>query len=83
MASEWETWQYRRPRVFKDTEMAEADVAKYSCLLVGGPDANAVTRSLAARLPLAIAPGEVALAGHALAAPDAAVRAIFHGGHVG
>jgi pimeloyl-ACP methyl ester carboxylesterase len=77
MASEWETWQYRRPRVFKDTEMAEADVAKYSCLLVGGPDANAVTRSLAARLPLAIAPGEVALAGHALAAPDAAVRAIF------
>ena len=27
MASEWETWQYRRPRIFKDTEMAEADDA--------------------------------------------------------
>ena len=51
----WRDWQKQEPRVFQDTEIRDADMARYSLLLVGGPDANRVTAKLAARLPLQIA----------------------------
>ena len=73
----WRDWQKQQPRVFQDTEMKDADMAKYSLLLVGGPDANRVTAQLAARLPLQIAADRATIDGKGFPAKDAAVQMIY------
>ena len=73
----WRVWQKQPPRVFPDTEIKDADMAKYSLLLVGGPEANRVTAQLAARLPLQIAADGVTIDGQSFPAKDAAVQMIY------
>ncbi|HEY1221190.1 MAG: prolyl oligopeptidase family serine peptidase [Bryobacteraceae bacterium] len=73
----WRDWQKQEPRVFEDTEIKDADMAKYSLLLVGGPDANRVTAQLAARLPLRIATDQITIDGKAFPVKDAAVQMIY------
>jgi dienelactone hydrolase len=73
----WRDWQKQEPRVFKDTEIKEADMAKYSLLLVGGPDANRVTGKLAARLPLRLSADRITIDGKDFVAKDAAVQMIY------
>jgi dienelactone hydrolase len=73
----WKDWQKFEPRVFKDTEIADADVAKYSLILIGGADANAVSAKLASRLPLRIAPDRVVVDGKAFPTRDAAVQLLY------
>jgi dienelactone hydrolase len=73
----WRDWQKQEPRVFKDTEIKDADLAMYSILLVGGPDANRVTEKLAARVPLRISPERVTIDGKEFTIKDAAVQMIY------
>jgi dienelactone hydrolase len=73
----WKDWQKFEPRVFKDTEISDADVAKYSLILIGGADANAVTAKLASGLPLKIAADRVLIDGKAFPARDAAVQLLY------
>ena len=73
----WRDWQKQEPRVFRDTEITDADMARYSLLLVGGADANRVTAKLAARLPLQVAKDRVTIDGKAFAAADAAVQLLY------
>jgi dienelactone hydrolase len=73
----WRDWQKQEPRVFQDTDLKDADMARYSLLLVGGPEANRVTAKLAARLPLQIGPSRVTIDGKAFAAKDAAVHLLY------
>jgi dienelactone hydrolase len=73
----WRDWQKQEPRVFKDTEIKEADLAKYSLLLIGGPDANHVTQKLAARLPLRISADRITIDGKEFTVKDAAVQMIY------
>jgi len=73
----WRDWQKQEPRVFTDTEINDADMAKFSLLLVGGPEANRVTAQLAARLPLQIASDRITVDGKGFAAKDAAVQLIY------
>jgi predicted esterase len=73
----WRDWQKVSPRVFKDTEMADADAAGYSLLLVGGPAENAVARRLADRLPLAVREDAVVVGGNAFPARDAGVSLVY------
>ena len=73
----WREWQKQEPRVFQDTELSDADMARYSLLLVGGPDANRVSARLADRLPLQIAQDRVTIDGRAFAASDAAVQMVY------
>jgi len=73
----WRDWQKVEPRVFKDTEMSDADAARYSLLLVGGPAENAVTRRLADRLPLAVREDEVVVDGTAFPARDAGISLVY------
>lgn len=75
--SGWQKWQHARPRVFKDTEISQDDLARYSLILIGGPEANAVTSVLAGQLPLKISGDEVTIDGRAFRARDAAVRLIY------
>ncbi len=73
----WETWQHVVPRVFIDTDMTDEQIGRYSLRLFGGPDANAVTRKLAGKLPLTIAPDAIAVGGRTFAGTDAAVRMVY------
>ena len=73
----WRDWQKQEPRVFKDTEISDADMAKYSLLLVGGPEANRVTAKLAGRVPLEVAADRVTIDGRNFTVKDAAVEMIY------
>lgn len=73
----WEEWQKFKPRMFKDTEITDAEIARYSLLLIGGADSNAVSAKLASRLPLKIAPDRVVIDGKSFAAKDPAVQMLY------
>jgi len=70
----WREWQKYPPRVFEDTKITEADIAKYSLLLFGGADANRVTASLSKSLPLRMTKDTVTIDGRAFEARDALVQ---------
>lgn len=70
----WKDWQKYEPRVFEDTKMTDADIAKYSLLLLGGPDDNRVTAKLAGGLPLRISRDSITVDGRAFRATDAAIQ---------
>jgi hypothetical protein len=67
----WQEWQQQPARVFKDSELADADAARYSLVLLGGADANLVARKLADRLPVKVAPDGIELAGKKFVATHA------------
>jgi len=73
----WREFQKQEPRVFKDTELADADAARYSLQLIGGPDANSVSAKLASRLPLQIGSDEITIDGKSFKAKNAAVQMIY------
>ena len=77
LASDWKTWQHVPLRIYKDTEIPEAELSKYSLLLIGGSDANAVTKKLAGSLPLKISGDEISIDGRSFKAPDAAVAMVY------
>ena len=77
----WEGWQKVRPRLFLDTEISDADIARYSLILIGGPAANRVAATMAAQLPLTIR-GDVITIGDAnrgksYRAPGAGVQLLY------
>jgi hypothetical protein len=76
-ADGWDKWQHARLRLVKDAELTEADMARYNLLLIGGPEANLVTRKLIDQLPLKIDGPTVTIDGHAFQAPSAAVGMIY------
>jgi poly(3-hydroxybutyrate) depolymerase len=76
-AERWAAWQHVMPRVFRDDELTAADERRYSLLLIGGPDANRVTRRLASRLPLHIDGRSVTIDGKRFEAVDAVVEMIY------
>ncbi|MGD0015349.1 MAG: prolyl oligopeptidase family serine peptidase, partial [Bryobacteraceae bacterium] len=77
LAESWRQWQRQPPRVFKDSELSDQDAARYSLILIGGPDANLVARRLATKLPLEITAGQVKIGGRSFPASDARVQVIF------
>lgn len=77
LASEWKNWQHVPLRLYKDTEIPETELSKYSLLLIGGSDANAVTKRLAGSLPLKISGEEISIDGRSFKAPDAAVTMVY------
>lgn len=76
IAGYWNASQHQPVRLYKDTEIPESDLSKYSLILIGGPDANSITRRLASSLPLKISGEEIVIAGRTFQAPDAAVAMI-------
>ena len=73
----WRDWQKVEPRVFKDTEITDADAARYSLLLIGGPGENAVAKRLAGRIPLEVRPDAIVVDGTAFPATDAGVSLVY------
>jgi hypothetical protein len=77
IADYWKNWQHQPVRLYKDVDVPEAELSKYSLILIGGSEANAVTRKLADSLPLKVSAGEISLDGHVFKAPDAAVEMVY------
>ncbi|HEV7609518.1 MAG TPA: prolyl oligopeptidase family serine peptidase [Steroidobacteraceae bacterium] len=73
----WKDWQKVAPRVFLDSEIGDAEVARYSLLLIGGPEANRVAAKLAAKLPLTLSADSIRIDGHEFRARNAAVQMIY------
>jgi dienelactone hydrolase len=73
----WKDWQKVSPRVFLDTEITDADMARYSLMLIGGPEANKVTARLAAKLPLRLTPDAIRIGGKDFKVKDAAVQMLY------
>jgi dienelactone hydrolase len=73
----WHEWQRQPPRVFKDSELSDADAARYSLILIGGPAANLVARKLADKLPLNVSSDQITVGGRSFAATDARVQMIY------
>lgn len=77
----WKQWQKYPPRYFLDTEISDADIAKYSLILVGGAEANRVTAKLAPKLPLKIRGDTITIGDErdskTYTAPDAGVQLLY------
>jgi dienelactone hydrolase len=73
----WRNWQKFPPRVFTDTEITARDIESYSLILFGAADANRVTASFGAKLPLRVTRDAVSIDGHAFSAPAAMVRMLY------
>ena len=72
----WRTWQRQPARLLRDDEITADQEKSYSLLLVGGPEANRVTRSIAAKLPLQVEKDAVTVDGRRMPATDAVVQMI-------
>jgi len=73
----WKDWQKQGPRVFLDTEIQDADLARYSLMLIGGADANRVTAKFATKVPLRVTADSVRIDGREFKVRDAAVQMIY------
>ncbi len=74
---DWEIFQHTKPRFFRDTEISDEDLTRYSLALIGGPADNAVTKRLSERLPLQVSANGIAVDGRAFPVQDAVVRMIY------
>ena len=72
----WREWQRQPVRIFKDSELTDADAARYSLLLIGGPEANAYTRRIEHSLPLRLSREAVAIGGRSFPVSDGRVELI-------
>ncbi len=73
----WQGWQHQKPRLFLDKDLTEKEAADYSLLLIGGPDANLITRKFADRLPLKVAADSIQLGGRTFQTTDATVQMLY------
>jgi dienelactone hydrolase len=73
----WRIWQNQSPRLFKDTELSDADAARYSLLLIGGPAENAVAMRLASRIPLELRKDAILIDGTAFDVQDGLVAMVY------
>jgi len=77
LADEWDALQHCRPRCFKDTEISDDEVQRYSLVLIGGPNENAVTKRLLELLPVRFEGNTIELDGHALDCPEALFQMVY------
>jgi hypothetical protein len=77
IANLWEQWQHQKPRMFTDRQLTAQDEAHYSLLLVGGADANLVTRRLQPRLPLLVERDGITIDGRRFESSDAVAQMIY------
>jgi hypothetical protein len=73
----WEGTQHCSPRHFSDVELSDAEMARYSLILIGGPDENLVAQKLKDRLPLLVLADRMVLDGRSFKAVDAIAQVIY------
>ncbi len=73
----WKNWQKYEPRVFKDTELTEADMKKYSLILYGSAEDNLISKKLSDKIPLKVSSEEIEISGKKFPAKDACIKMIY------
>jgi hypothetical protein len=73
----WSAWQHCAPRVLDDTAVTAQDEQQYSLVLIGGADANVVTRRWSEKLPLRVDPAGIDLDGRRWDVRDAVAQMIY------
>jgi hypothetical protein len=76
-AHQWLSWQHQPLRMLKDTEVTAEHEKSYSLVLIGGADANAVTRKLARQLPFEATRNEIRVDGRVWKVKDSVLQAIY------
>ena len=77
LARQWLDWQHQPLRILKDTEVTADHEKAYSLILMGGADANAVTRRIAKRLPFAASRAVIVVDGREWKVQDSVLQAIY------
>lgn len=76
-AEQWLNWQKQPLRVLKDTEVLSEHERELSLILLGGAEANAVTKRLADQLPFNVSRDAIVVDGHRFSVKDAVLQAIY------
>jgi hypothetical protein len=76
-AQQWLSWQHQPLRMLKDTEVTAEHEKSYSLVLIGGADANAVTRKLGRQLPFDATRNEIRVDGRMWKVKDSVLQAIY------
>ncbi|WP_129794110.1 prolyl oligopeptidase family serine peptidase [Sphingosinicella sp. CPCC 101087] len=77
LAEQWRLWQHVVPRIVADRDLTPEMERSFSLVLIGGPDANAVSRRLWNRLPVRVSPDSVTIDGRSFAARDALLDLVY------
>jgi poly(3-hydroxybutyrate) depolymerase len=77
LAAQWRAWQQVAPRMVDDTALIPDMERSLTLILLGGPDANSVSRRLMRRLPLGVARNGVTIDGRRFAADHALVEFLY------
>jgi hypothetical protein len=76
-AQQWLNWQKQPLRMLKDTEVTPEHEQELSLILLGGAEANAVTRRLADQLPFDVSRDAISIDGHRFSVMDAVLQAVY------
>jgi poly(3-hydroxybutyrate) depolymerase len=76
-AQQWLTWQHQPLRMLKDTEVTAEHEKAYSLVLLGGADANAITRKLAKQLPFEASRNGIVVDGRSWKVKDSVLQALY------
>ncbi len=76
-AQQWLDWQKHPLRVLKDTEVSREHERKFSLILFGDADENAVTKRFADRLPFSASADGIVVDGRKFAVADSVLQAIY------
>lgn len=77
LAQNWQNWQKQPLRLMRDTELSAEDEKKYSLILLGNSESNAITQRYAGHLPFKVSPNGIAIAGREWRNPDAVLQMIY------
>jgi hypothetical protein len=75
--SYWVSWQKFEPRIFRDTEIKDTDLKKYSVFLIGGPKENLISKKLSKSLPFEATTKSISICGKVFDATNSVLDAIF------
>jgi dienelactone hydrolase len=76
-SQQWLSWQHQPLRMIKDIEVTAEHEKAYSLILIGGADANAVTRRIAKKLPFTTSRNGIVVDGREWPAQDSVLQAIY------
>lgn len=73
----WQQWQHQPVRMVKDVELTPQQQREYSLILIGGAEANSVTRQLAPKLPFKVTANSVTVDGRTWQTRDSVLEMLY------
>jgi hypothetical protein len=77
LARQWREWQKQPLRMVRDTELSAEDEKKYSLMLLGNAESNAITRRHTRHLPFEVSESRIAISGREWSGKDAVLQMIY------